>query len=507
MKKTVKNKSDTVSERYLRGAELQSFTLVKYFSFTALGAILVFTLVLSWIISNNARDVMLKQSEDYSLLLAGNLNQQVFRRFVLPAVVRYGRIALRNPDQFDYLDKIVSEIVQGLAIDSVTIYDSKENVISYSTAPELVGKRDKGGIEYENALKGTANSRFIYSGSMWNLLTIDPQISCQLKTYIPFRQVRESGESGEAIMGVIEIVKDLSRDYTAILKLQGRIIIVSSTMMLVLFLVLRTIVSRAGKILERRTMERLELKEQLSKTEQLAHLGTMVATVSHEIKSPLGIVRSTAEILKKRIEKVAPGNENLAQIIVDETSRLNTIVTEFLDFARPQQPKLKECDVQKVLIRAVDFTRSLAQRQDVEIEQHAPVDTIIAQADEDMLYRAFLNILLNAIQAMKDGGRLTVETVLGDEGEVRFSISDNGPGMSQEKAAQIFEPFFTDKSKGTGLGLAIVKNIIDQHAADISVQSSAGEGARFIITMSAHAAEAAGTSQHNQRKKNKREAE
>ncbi|MEJ2056729.1 MAG: ATP-binding protein, partial [Desulfofustis sp.] len=327
--------------------------------------------------------------------------------------------------------------------------------------------------------------------SMWSLLSIDPQISCQLKTYIPFKQVRESGESGEAIMGVIEIAKDLSRDYTAILKLQGRIIIVSSAMMLVLFLVLRTIVSRAGKILERRTMERLELKEQLSKTEQLAHLGTMVATVSHEIKSPLGIVRSTAEILKKRIEKVAPGNENLAQIIVDETSRLNTIVTEFLDFARPQQPKLKECDIQMALTRAVDFTRPLAQRQQVVIEQHSPVDTIIAQADEDMLYRAFLNILLNAIQVMKDGGRLIVETTMSDEGEVRFSISDSGPGMSREKVAQIFEPFFTDKSKGTGLGLAIVKNIIDQHGAEIAVQSREGEGTRFSITMSVASLEAA----------------
>ena len=81
------------SGRQPRDAGLQSFTLVKYFSFTALGAILIFTMILSWIISNNAKDVMLKQSEDYSLLLAGNINQQVFRRFVLPAVVRYGRIA------------------------------------------------------------------------------------------------------------------------------------------------------------------------------------------------------------------------------------------------------------------------------------------------------------------------------------------------------------------------------------------------------------------------------
>ncbi len=224
--------------------------------------------------------------------------------------------------------------------------------------------RDKGGIEYEKALQGIANSRIIYSGSVLSLLS-DATISCQLNTYIPFRQVKESGDAGEVIMGVIEIVKDLSRDYTAILRLQSRIIIVSSVVMTVLFLVLRTIVSRAGKIIERRTMERFKLEEQLNKTERLAHLGTMVATVSHEIKSPLGIVRSTAEILKKRIARVAPGNENLAQIIIDETSRLNTIVTEFLDFARPQQPILKEVDIIQILDRVVRFIRSMAEEQQI----------------------------------------------------------------------------------------------------------------------------------------------
>ena len=475
------NKSDAGTGRRRIDAGMLSFALVKYFSFTALGVFLVFTLLLSWTISNYAKNVMLQQSEDYSLLLAGNLNQQVFRRFVLPAVVRYGQIALRNPDQFEYLDKIVTGLVQGLDIDAVTIYDSSENVISYSTVPELVGKRDRGGIEYEKALEGEANSRFIYSGSMWTLLMPDPQISCQLKTFIPFRQVKESGAAGDAIMGVIEIGKDLSKDYTAILKLQSRIILVSSVIMLILFLVLRTIVSRAGRIIERRTEEWLKLEEQLYKTERLAQLGTMVATVSHEIKSPLGIVRSTAEILKKRILKVAPGNENLAQIIVDETSRLNTIVTEFLDFARPQEPKLKPCDLLQIVNRAVDFTRPMAEQRNVRIEVKNEAELITRQADEDMLYRAFLNIQLNAIQAMKEGGLLTVATGLNEDGQVVISFTDTGAGISEENIARIFEPFYTDKSKGTGLGLAIVKNIIEQHGGEIIAESTEKEGARFTI--------------------------
>ncbi len=475
---------DRVTTRGRDGAAgIQPFTLVKYFSFSALGVFLIFTLFLSWIISNHARDVMLKQSEDYSLLLAENLNQQVFRRFVLPAVVRYGRIALRNPEQFDYLDRIVDGLVQGLAIDSVTIYDSRENVVSYSTVMELVGVRDRGGAEYEKALGGVANSRFIYSGSVFSLLSSDAEVSCQLKTFIPFRQVKQSGEAGDVVMGVIEIVKDLSKDYRAIVKLQSRIILVSSVMMTILFLVLRTIVSRAGNISEKRNLDRLRLEEQLNRTERLAHLGTMVATVSHEIKSPLGIVRSTAEILKKRIKSVAPGNENLAQIIIDETSRLNTIVTEFLDFARPQEPILKEHDINAILGDTVAFIRPMAEKQKITIETSYHTVQIVRNVDEDMLYRCFLNILFNSIQAMEHGGKLSVVSEIIGDGRVRIRLSDTGTGMSADKVKQIFKPFFTDKNKGTGLGLAIVRNSIEQHNGEIVVESTVGSGTTFNIIL------------------------
>lgn len=232
-------------------AGLEPFKLVEYFSFSSLAVILVLTLLLSWLISENARRVMLEQNEEYSLLLAENLNQQVFRRFVLPAVIRYGGIALRNPEQFELLDTIVKGVTQGLKIDSVTIYDSSRNIISYSTLPELVGKPDVGAAEYYKALKGTPNSRFTYSGSVLSILGITTEVSCELKTFIPFRQVRRDSEGGELIMGVIEIEKDLTGNYANIIRLQGRIILMSAGVMALLFLVLRYIVSRAEGIIEK----------------------------------------------------------------------------------------------------------------------------------------------------------------------------------------------------------------------------------------------------------------
>jgi two-component system sensor histidine kinase HydH len=465
-------------------AGLQPFKLVKYFSFSSLGVILIFTLFLSWAISNNARTTMLEQTEEYSVIFAENLNQQVFRRFVVITAIRYGVIKLSNPVQFESLDKIIRDVIQGMRIESVTIFDSKINVISYSTILEKVGKKDVGGREYEKALLGITNSKFIYSGSILNLIPGTEPVNCWLKTYIPFRQVGAGGESGDIIMGVIEVVKDLSSDYKAIVDLQGSIILVSSVVMMFLFLVLRSIVSTASKKMEQRVMERLQLEEKLNQSERLAHLGSMVATVSHEIKSPLGIVRSTAEILEKRIKKVAPGNEHLAKIIIDETTRLNMIVIEFLDFARPQQVQLERGNVNDIIKKALVFISAKVTEQNIEVKELLHPELSDIQLDPKMLYRAILNILVNALQAMDVGGTLRVVSRPGHGGSgAEFQVSDSGVGISEKKIEHIFNPFFTDKNKGTGLGLAITKNIIDNHNGEIWVNSQEGQGTSFFISL------------------------
>jgi signal transduction histidine kinase len=465
-------------------AGLKPFQLVKYFSFSSLGVILLFTLVLSWAISKHARQVMLDQSEAYSLLLAQNLNQQVFRGFVLPTVVRYGKIALSNPDQFQRLDSIVRNATSTMKMENVTIYDSNVNIISYSTDQQKVGKKDMGGIEYEKALQGEANSQIQSSGSIVSLLPGTNSVQCSLKTFIPFRLIQKNSTENAPIMGVIEIVQDLSEEYGAIIELQRIIIVVSSFLMGILFLVLRTIVSRGDKIMEKRVRERLALEQKLHNVERLAHLGTMVATVSHEIKSPLGIVRSTAEILAKRMKKVAPGNEALAEIIVAETTRLNSIVMEFLDFARPQKAKLQPVDINNSIRQVLQFIEADLFAKKIELCQELDESIGKVAIDADLFYRALLNILVNGIQAMPDGGTMTVTTsVEKTTGFIAISIEDTGEGMGEDTLAEIFTPFFTNKSKGTGLGLAITKNIIDQHHGTISATSQKGKGTTFTITL------------------------
>ncbi|WP_156792326.1 two-component system sensor histidine kinase NtrB [Desulfotalea psychrophila] len=464
-------------------AGAQPFKLVKFFSFSSLVVILVFTLLLSWFQSKYSQKVMFEQSEAHTLLLAESINQQVFHRFVLPTVIRYGKISLREPEQYTLINRIITGLIHGMDIDSVKIYDSSKNVISYSTNSEIIGQEDQGGKGYTLALTGETSSKLIYGGSFSNLVGVGKSISCSLTTYIPFRQVGKSGESDGEILGVIEIDKDLTKEYSKILLLQVKLLLGSSVVMAVLFLVLRSIVARADKIMEAKTLERLRLEDKLNQAERLVHLGTMVATVSHEIKSPLGIVRSTAELLQKRIKKIAPGNEMLAGIIIDETTRLNDIVIEFLDFARPQKMNFVVATVDEIITKVLTFVTPQLKAQGVKLVTDFAPDLRATMLDQDAFYRALLNIVMNALQAMEEGGELQITTANLDDGAVLLRVRDTGRGISEENQAQIFNPFFTDRHKGTGLGLAITSNIIETHGGTVTVTSEPGLGSCFAIKL------------------------
>lgn len=486
--------SDFTNKKLKPGSEAQDqddlagqrpFALVKYFSFTSLTVILAASLVLTWSFSQNARKTMLERSEIYSRMFAESLNRQVFYLFVLPTFVRYGRIALSDQMQYSQLDLIITDITRGMNIKSVTIFDSKENIISYATDKTLVGKKNIGGIEYQNALRGESSTVLFSSGSMLNLLPGRPPVSCLLQTYVPFRQ----GGQGE-IMGVVAVTQDLSADLEALISLQFKIIIVSLAVMGILFAVLSAIVIRADRIMEARAEERRELEKQLHESKRLAALGKMIASVSHEIKNPLGIVRSTAEIIVKRIGKVAPGNEHLAAIIVQETTRLDGIVREFLDFARPKEPNLALASLNSLAEQmAVFMDAEFAAKR---IEPVLALDPALPELmiDREQIYQALLNIVFNAVHAMseKGGGRLTVRTRQLPGGGAALEVEDTGCGMSEEKLSHIFTPFYTDKNRGTGLGLAITKNIIEKHSGTISVQSREGEGTTFVVSLPGAAA-------------------
>lgn len=445
--------------------KVKPFRLVKYFTLISLIVIFCGTLILFMLNTHWARAMQKKKSEDYANLLVENLNHQVFLQFIIPVALKFGKIQLRNKEQFIRMDKVVRSTLHSFQVDMVNIYDM-ENTISYSFDQAVIGKKDAGGKGFQDAVLGKTTSKLLQRGNLFEIL-LGLSKDSRLITFAPLRAERPLSRISGPVLGVVEIVQDLSEDYKAIFDFQKRVIITCTIVMGVLFLVLLFVVKRGESIIEKRAQERLRLIEQLSRAERLSTLGEMVAGISHEIRNPLGIIKSSSELLKKKMLTYDPSN-TIPSIIIEESSRLNNIITDFLAYAKPRSPNLIMCRIEDVLEKNITFLASQINEQGCIIEKDYDNDLPEILADPEMLYQAFLNILINAMQAMPEGGKIHVE--IGSSNHmVTISFEDEGEGIPEDILKKIWDPFFTTKEKGTGLGLGIVKNIIESHHGSIQV--------------------------------------
>jgi signal transduction histidine kinase len=459
------------------------FKLVKYFTFSSLIVILSGALALSMVIAHRAEKVLIKKSEDYALLMAENLNHQVFLQFVIPAYLKFGEvIQLRNKVLFERLDQVVRSTLHSFSVETVNIFARKENVIFYSFDKDLVGKKDLGGIDYLEALLGQSSSRLIRRGGFWRMLLGAPKES-ELRTYVPLRAEKPLSNIEGPILGVFEIVQDLSDDYRTIAHFKYRIVVTSILVMGLLFVIIRYIVKRGEDIIAKRAEERLLLEQKLNQAEHLASLGEMVAAVSHQIRTPLGIISSTAELLKRKLGPTDP-QDQLANVIVQEAKRLNTIVTDFLNSARPPTPNLMPCNVDDILEKNLRFLAPEREKNGYKIHKRLATHIREIHADPGLLYEAFLNILMNAMQAMPEGGTITVE--LADwQDTLTIVFSDEGKGIPDDILKKIWQPFFTTKEKGSGLGLPIVRKIVEGHGGTVRIENGPLRGVQVTVTLPA----------------------
>ena len=276
-------------------------------------------------------------------------------------------------------------------------------------------------------------------------------------------------------------MQDLSDEYGRIYRVQGQVLLSCTLVMLTLFLVLFFVVRRGENIIEQRAQERLRLKEQLARARHLSTIGEMTAGISHEIRNPLGIIKSSAAVLKKRMAAVDPGN-GLPGIIEEEAARLNNIITDFLNYARPREPIFQPCRLEEIMKKNLQALGPQidAQNYTVVKDIHPALPDI--QADADMLYQAFLNLLLNAMQAMPEGGEIRIRITPADD-RLIIQITDQGPGIPEDVMEKIWDPFFTNKKIGTGLGLGIVRNIIEAHGGNITIENGPEAGTAATIRL------------------------
>lgn len=225
-----------------------------------------------------------------------------------------------------------------------------------------------------------------------------------------------------------------------------------------------------------------DLENQLQRAERDAAVGKMAAGVAHELRNPLSSVKGLALLLKSKFDLDDESAQQTADLLVDEVERLNRSISELLDYARPAKLECSPLMIDDLLSRAVLLVRSDAEAGNVTIVEDYRCGTSTVDGDEDKLIQVVLNLCLNSIQAMKDGGTLTLSSSLQD-GWVTIAISDTGAGISPEIKERIFEPYFTTKEEGTGLGLAMSAKIIEDHRGQIEVSSKPGHGTTVILNL------------------------
>ncbi|MEE8174261.1 MAG: ATP-binding protein, partial [Dehalococcoidia bacterium] len=230
---------------------------------------------------------------------------------------------------------------------------------------------------------------------------------------------------------------------------------------------------------ERTRGELEEAQEQLVASERMAAIGKLASMVSHELRNPLGVIGNSAYYLKMKLGDGEEKVKSHLDILEREVAICSRIIGELLDFGRPAKPALGEADINSI----VEQTLSCCQvPSNVELVTELGEGLPKVMADKDQMQQVFHNLLLNAAQAMPQGGRLTVRTAHRDN-LVQAEFADTGIGIPRDNLTRIFQPLFSTKAKGTGLGLAVTESILDRHGGTIEVESEEGKGTTFTVSL------------------------
>ncbi|WP_377889782.1 ATP-binding protein [Alkalihalobacillus sp. R86527] len=224
-----------------------------------------------------------------------------------------------------------------------------------------------------------------------------------------------------------------------------------------------------------------ETEELLRKSEKLTAVGELAAGVGHEIRNPLTSLKGFAHILYTSSDDLK--SREFLQIMLSEIDRINVIVSEFMLLARPHDKEFDQCDLISLLRHVVTLLKTQAILNDVMIRTHYEFDRLLIICEENQIKQVFVNLIKNAIEAMPNGGIITVKVTLNNENEATVSIRDQGVGISAEQLQRIGEPFYTLKENGTGLGMMVSFNIIENHGGTLQLTSREGEGTTVHVAL------------------------
>jgi len=236
-------------------------------------------------------------------------------------------------------------------------------------------------------------------------------------------------------------------------------------------------------ILFRDLTEVQNLKREIERNQRLASLGRLAAGIAHEIRNPLSSIKGFATYFRERYKEI-PEDQKTAEIMVQEVERLNRVIGQLLEFARPMTIQKKPTSMHTVIQHSLKMIEGQAQAKNIKITTSLSPESKDVSIDPDRISQVLLNLYINSIEAMDHGGILSVELSWDENAQMtKIAVSDIGAGINKEDLVHIFDPYFTTKQSGTGLGLAIVHKIIESHKGEVRVESEPGKGTTVTILL------------------------
>ena len=239
-------------------------------------------------------------------------------------------------------------------------------------------------------------------------------------------------------------------------------------------------------ILFRDMTEVRRLKQEVARSQRLASLGSLAAGVAHEIRNPLSSIKGFATYFRDRLRD-NPADRETAEVMINEVDRLNRVITQLLEFARPLTMNLAPTSLPQVIRHAVRTVEGQARQKGIAIETSLAPEVGEIPLDADRMSQVLLNLCLNAIAAMEAGGTLRISLGRPDERSIGIEIADTGVGIKPEDLPRVFDPYFTTKPSGTGLGLPIVQKVVEAHGGEVQIASQPGKGTTVTVLLPAPA--------------------
>lgn len=471
------------------------YLLKRFIIFSTVSAISILILV-SFGVYNILKNYVIKHAENDAAIVSSILSTQ--ERDTLLSTGQEGEIKVFVEEKnFLGLNKRMKGYLKPLEIIKIKIF-SKDEEIVYSTDNAIIGKIDKNNLKLKMALQGNIVSKIETKEKVWDIEGEARTDMDLVETYYPIKDKYNN------VIGSFEIYADVTSYRLEIRQLMILAAGIISVVLFFVFLALFMLMKRATKALGIMYAELERKKEELIQAEKFNAIGRLASGVAHEIKNPLGIIKQSAEFLKNKLPVSDKDAPEVLKLIQDNILRADGIINVLLDSSQASKLEKKPENMNSLLEASLTLIQYNPMLEKIKIIRELSPGLPNVWVDKGKMEQVFINIFLNAIQAMPKGGSLflrTYQSKLGrlDEG-MNISVEDNfklgddllfieiedtGEGIDQDDLKKIFEPFFTTKvpGQGTGLGLSVSKNILKMHKGLIQIQSKKGQGTKVIITL------------------------